>query len=142
MLSAQEIAEKWRKNVQGAGSSYKAGVLAVTTSPMEKAAQSKDLWVAGIQRAAESGTWEDGLRSVTLESWKIRTASTGADRFVQGAKDGEGKMQSFMTQWLPQAARIKTEVAAMPKGTIQDSIARAAKAIEMAANFRYKKPKM
>lgn len=141
MQSVSEIAAKWRKNTSNAGASYKAGVQAVTTSPMQKAVAAKEAWVRGIQQAAEDGRWEDGLMSVSLEAWKERTATTGADRFVQGTKDGEGKVQAFMQQFLPVAARIKAEVASMPKGTLQDSIARSTKAIEMAAAFRFKRPK-
>lgn len=141
MLSASEIAAKWKKNAQGAGDAFAKGVQSVTSSPMMKAAAKKDEWLRGIQRAADDGSWEEGLASVTLEGWKERTATTGMRRYVDGTKDGEGKVAAFMQQWLPVAGRISTEVKAMPKGSLSDSIARATKAIEMASQFRFKKPK-
>lgn len=134
-----DVANKWKQRLVASVPQIKAGVMAVTKSPMAAAAQQKAAYVAGVQRAADSGKWEAGLASVTLQQWQDATANKGAARIATGAEQATPKMTTFLQQLLPFTAQVKATVAAMPKGTVEDSIARATAAIRMMSQFRFSK---
>ena len=138
-LSPQEIADKWKRNTTAAIPSYKSGVMAVTVSPMQKAAAQSERYVEGVRKSVESGKWQAGLLGRTLQDWQARTAGAGAERIARGAMDAVPAVVSFQTQLAPVVARIKQAVAQMPKGTVEDSIARSAAAIRMMKEFSYRK---
>lgn len=140
-LSGQEIADKWKRNLTASIPTIKAGVMAVTQSPMAKAAQRADAYAEGVRRAVESGKWQEGLMSVPLETWKDRTATAGTERISRGAGDALNKVVAFQTQLKPTTDRIRAMVDAMPKGSIEDSIARSAAAIRTMSEFRFRKPR-
>lgn len=138
-LDPGAAAAKWRQRISNSVQAVKDGVNAVTESPMEKAAQAKDRYVAGVMRAAESGRYEDGLRSVSLATWKKLTADKGAGRIATGAQEAETKMRDFYQQFLPFAAQVSAEVQAMPKGSIEDSEQRMIANMRKLAQFRFRK---
>lgn len=133
---ARQIAELWVQKMAQSADKYKSGVNGVTTSPMEAAAAAKDRYLAGIQAAAAEGRWEAGLRRTSLSAWKAKTASKGAERLASGARDAKEDMIRFQTEWLPVSERISAECAEMPKGTIEDSLQRVRKMMEMARQFK------
>lgn len=140
MLSPQQVAEKWRSNTSNAQQAFKDGVNGVTISPMEKAAAAQDRFLSGIQQAVSSGRWAAGLRSRTLEQWKASMTGKGAARIAGGVADAVPKMVAFMTTWLPLQQQLRDRVAAMPKGSVADSINRAAFAISFNAAFSKRLP--
>lgn len=139
MATPEEVALKWKRNLVGATQTIRDGVNAVTTSPTEAAAKRKDAWLAGIQRAAQSGKWEANLRAVTLSEWRDKMINIGIPRISAGADAATPAVEAFMQQLLPKCEQIKQAVKAMPKGTIQDSIARMTKAVTMMSEFKYKR---
>lgn len=136
MADARAIAEMWASKMAQSADKYRAGVQAVTTNPMEAAAAAKDRMLAGIQAAVADGRYEAGLRKWTTAAWKQRTATKGGERLASGAREAKEDFARFLTAWLPVAENIKAEVASMPKGTIEDSLARVRKNIEMAKEFK------
>ena len=138
-LTPQEIAEKWKRNLTASIPAYKAGVMAVTVSPMAKAAARQEAYVEGVRKAAESGKWAAGLLSRTKEEWQARTAGAGAERITRGAADATPLVAQFQQQLAPVTARIKAAVDAMPKGSLEDSIARSTAAIRMMSEFKFRK---
>lgn len=140
-LNSQEIAAKWQRNTGAAQTAMKEGVMRVTESPMERAAQAKDRYVAGVQAAADSGKWEEGLRSVSLDDWKRLMIDKGVARVAGGVKEAMPKMVQFMDQLLPYTDAVSREIQAMPKGTLSDSAARMVKNMEKMSEFRFRKRK-
>jgi len=57
-------------------------------------------------------------------------------RLQTGAAKGLPKMQSFMDEWLPYEETLRARIDAMPKGTLEASIARATEAIRFNKAFR------
>lgn len=137
--SPQQVAAKWKNRTVSAVPQMKAGVQAVTSSPMEKAAARADEYLAGVQRAVTEGTYQAGLRSVSLQEWKDATAGKGADRVAAGAAAAEQKMADFMGQLLPVTDRVKQATAAMPAGKGEAARARMNAAFDMMSQFRYRK---
>lgn len=130
------VAQKWASRMAGSGEAMKAGVAAVTTAPTELAAQAKDRYLAGVMRAAEEGKFEEGLRAVSLSDWQRAMTNKGVPNMQTGAREGVTKVEKFMRDFLPFAEQVSQEIAAMPKGSLEDSIARARAAITKMASYR------
>lgn len=136
---AATVVNKWKRNLTGASQTIKDGVSSTTKNPMALAAAQKAKWVAGVQRAADEGTWEAGLRSVSVESWKNSVLTKGIQRMAAGVEGATDKQMAFFSQLLPYTARVSAEIQAMPKGTLEDGIARAEAAIRKMHDFRYQR---
>lgn len=137
-LTGAQVAEKWKNRMANAAPQVKAGVMAVQSSPMEKAAQRADAYAAGVARAVEQGTYQAGLRAVSLDDWKTATAGKGADRIASGAAGAMAKQAAFFDWLLPKTDQVKATIAAMPKGSKEDSRARLNKAFDMMSAIKYK----
>lgn len=135
-LTVAQVVEKWAKNGAGSGEAVKAGVNAVQESPMEKAAAAQDRWVAGVQRAAQSGKYAANLRAVSLSDWKNMMINKGIPNMQNGYAQGKAKFQRFMNEFLPYARDVSQQIKQMPRGTLQQSIDRARKTIELMAEFK------
>lgn len=134
--SINEIAKKWSRNLAGSTDSIRAGVQAVTESPTEKAARRQDAYIDGVQRAVQDGKWQRGLRRVSNEQWKEATLTKGLPRIAAGAAAAQGKMESFMAEWMPHEEALQRKLESMPRGTLEQNKARALAAIDHNANFR------
>jgi len=134
--SPVQVTEKLIRNLQAATESVRSGVQSVTTSPTEQAAEQADLMLLKITEAVNSGKWGDALRKVSLNEWKNAMLDKGLPRISSGIAAAKPKIQAFFEDWLPYEEAISQTVKAMPKGTIEDSIARAAAVIRHNANFK------
>ena len=135
-VTAAQAAEKWARNLGNSTEDIKRGINAVEVSPTELAAQAKDKWVAGVQRAAQEGKFEAGLRRVNLADWRKAAIEKGLPRISSGAQAAVPKMTAFMTDLLPHEARLMEEIDVMPDTTIEDSIARMGACARGMASFR------
>jgi hypothetical protein len=138
MLTPQQVSEKWSRNLSGSAEQIRQGVQAVTTSPGEVAIQRKQSYIDGVNRSFTDGTYERGQRSYTLEDWKRMMVEKGVARISGGATAAKPRMEAFMSQWLPVQAELSRRIQNMPKGSLADSQARAAAAIEHNAAYRGK----
>ena len=129
------VAKKWAQNLGSAGTAITAGVNAVQTSPMSKAAANVNGYLSGVQNAVNSGKWVRGLNRRTLQDWQSAMLTKGVPRIGTGAQAAIPKMQAFMTQFLPYEA---SAVAALPpRGDINANKARALAMID--ANHAFKR---
>lgn len=135
-LSPQALAQKWARNIGAATESIKAGVNAVTVSPTEKAARAQDQYLLGVQRAVSDGKYAAGLRRVTLADWQQAMLNKGIPRVASGAMAAQPKMESFLSEFLPHVQAGQRMLESMPRGDIQQNIARAVAMIEHNAKFR------
>jgi len=134
--TVQQITEQWKRNLAAAGETIRAGVDAVKESPMEQAARAKDRWKQAVMEAADDGRFEAGLRSVSLSDWKEAMKKKGVERLTSGAASGAAKMQKFLQEYMPVAEAISAECKTMPRGTLEDSIARVRYAMEKSKEFK------
>lgn len=128
------VTDKWANNLSASTESIRAGVQAVTVSPTEKAAAKADDWVAGVTRSKEK--FQRGLRRVSNADWQNAMIEKGLPRVASGAQAAKPKMESFMREFLPHVDRVAQQVRAMPKGGIENGIARATAQIRGNATFR------
>lgn len=132
----QAVAQKWSRNLGNSGQDIQAGVQAVTQPPGAKAAANVAGWIAGIQRAQQK--WQTNVGRVTLGDWQNAMITKGLPRIATGAAAAEAKFATFMTSFLPYVNRGAAQVAAMPKGGLQNGIQRAIAQITW--NSQYQRP--
>lgn len=122
-VSAQQAATKWRDRLSAASQQITDGVNGVTTAPGQKAAAAKGLWLARVTAAQDK--WAARVASVSLPEWQAAMINTGIPRIAQGAAAKVGKVEAFMTDFLPYLDQGVAKVNAMPKGDINASVQRA-----------------
>ena len=130
----QMSAEKWARNTGASTEAYKRGVDLVQESPMEKAANNTAAYIAGVQRAVDSGKFQASLRRVPLSVWKDKTKTVGAQRLAAGAAAAKPKMENFMRQFFPHLAAGMASLP--PRGTLDQNLARADRMARHNAEFR------
>lgn len=128
-----QVAQTWASRLGAADAEIRAGVSRVTQAPGEAAAQQADAWIAGIQRSRDK--WARNVSAVTLSQWQNAMITKGLPRIAQGAQQAIPKVQQFMTQFLPYVEQGAATVRQMPKGTVEQGIARAAAMIRHNAGF-------
>lgn len=134
MKDPNAVAEKWARNLGASTEDIRRGVQAVTVSPGQKAAAAAELWVRNT--AASRDKFARNTSRVSLNEWQTATIEKGLPRVASGAQAAQPKMQSFMAEFLPYAERVKAQIATMPKGGIENSIARSAQAIRAFSQFK------
>lgn len=130
----QQVAQKWMTRLQGASQQITDGVNAVTQAPGAKAAASKALWVQQVTASADK--WAARTGAVTLDQWKNAMLTVGIPRVATGAQAKVGKVESFMTEFLPYVETQAAKVRSMPKGGLANGIARATAMIQANAQFK------
>ena len=128
------VADKWATNLTNSTQSITNGVNAVTTAPGQKAAQAVDLWAQRV--AASRNKWATNVGKVTLEEWKSKMINVGIPRVASGATANKPKVANFLTKFLPFQEQVTNQVRAMPKGTIEQSIARMTAQVRGTAQYQ------
>src|ERR1035437_6282370 len=95
----EQAAANWSSKLAGSTDRIKAGVQAVTTPPGALAAKAAGVWAQNT--AAAQAKYQRNVGNVSLAQWQDATLNKGLQRIASGATAGQGKMQSFMTQFLP-----------------------------------------
>lgn len=132
--TVQSIVDKWVRNSQAGTESAKIAVEAVTENPCALAAAKKTEYVNGVANAQNK--WEEKLRAVTLQDWKKAMLSKGIPRMAQGIADAKPKMTKFMQEFMPFVTQAAAEVRQMPKGSLEQGIARMTAMVRKLAEFR------
>lgn len=135
-VTAQEYAEKWKRRLSGAQEDIRRGVSKVTQSPGAQAAQAQDRMLSGVTDAVTSGRWARNVGAVSTEQWKQATLDKGLPRIASGAQAAESKMARVAATLLPAVDAAAAKARAMPKGTIEDSVNRAASFMRDMRNYR------
>jgi hypothetical protein len=139
MKSAQQITQKWQRGMQSATQAMKDGVAAVTEAPGAKAAAAAPLYLAGVQKAIDSGKFQANSAAVPLESWRQAYINKGIPRVSAGVTEAKSTMDDFFSQLLPVAEASSRDVAAMPKGTLEDSKQRMIRNMENMSRFKFQR---
>lgn len=136
ITTAANAANRWASGMAGAAEKIKAGVNAVTEAPTAKAARRSDAYLAGVQRALASGKYQASLERVTLQEWQKAMNDKGVMRVASGAAEAKGKFQSFMSEFLPYVENAVRELESMPRGDLEQNIARATAMMRKLSQFK------
>lgn len=135
-VTAQQATEKWVTRLSAASQQITDGVNGVTTAPGLAAGKAVELWAQRV--IAAKPKWKARVESVSLGDWQRSMIEVGIPRISQGAQAKKGKVEDFMTQFLPHVDQGVAQVKNMPKGDIGASVARAAFMIQWNAKFQRK----
>lgn len=135
-MNAADIASRWQNGMAGASEKMRQGIDAVTTSPTEKAASAVDRMLAGLQRAIAEGKVQRGLRRITLEGWKKAAKEKGIPRVASGAAAAKPNVQDFFQEFIPHLEGVVRGLESMPRGDLEQNIARASFVMRENAKFR------
>lgn len=136
MKSVENVLEKYLANGSSASAqkAYRDGIGSVQINPMEQAAapEAEARYLANVQESVTSGRRRESLLKTSLQEWKSKAAAK-ADRLASGIRESKDRMRQFLSGFLPYVQQAADEVRRMPKGTLEDSKARAARMIELNA---------
>jgi hypothetical protein len=135
-VNAQEYQEKQARNLKASLPDIRAGINKVTESPTAKAANKKEKMRQNLNAAIDNGSWEAGLRKVSLEQWKEKALNKGVDRIASGIDGAKDKVISFAEKLLTYEGTAQQEIAKMPDLTLDDSINRATSWMRKMAKFK------
>lgn len=123
-VTPQEYAEKWARRLRGATEDIRRGIEKVTVAPGELAAQQQEAMLTNFVEAVNSGLWASRVQSVSLQDWKDAAINKGINRIGAGVEAAQPKMARIAAELLPAVDAAAAVAHAMPKVTLEDSIAR------------------
>jgi len=123
MLTPTQISQKWLTNFGNGTQAMTDGVNAVQTAPGQLAAAQSALWLQRLQQSQQK--WATRVAAVPLADWKASMISLGIPRAQQGAQQKQARYTAFITEYMAFLQGAVSQVRAMPKGSLGQSIARA-----------------
>ena len=137
-LTPEEYAEKQARNLKNSLPDIRQGIERVSQAPGQAAARAQNRMKDNLNRAIDDGRWAQKVAGVTLEEWKNKALNKGVDRIgpcIDAAYNSQVQMAGRLLSAVDQAA---SAARSMPKGTMQDSIARMTKFVTDMHNFKGK----
>ncbi len=125
-VNAAQWLEKWGRRLNSAGTDITNGVNRVKEAPGVKAAAAQELMLAKLIESIQSGQWARAVSGVSLSDWKESMIKKALPRIAQGVTAAQGKKGAIIEALLKAVDNAAAEANALPKGSIEDSIARAA----------------
>lgn len=125
-LTAQQWLSKWGTNLNAASQYITQGVNRVTTAPGQQAAAAADRMLAGITQSVTSGAWAARTGAVTLPQWQSAMTSKGIPRIPQGVTQAQNTKVQSITNFLSAVDAAVADTNALPKGGLEQNIARSA----------------
>lgn len=128
-----ENAAKWQRRLSAATTDVQAGINRVAQAPGQRAAAQKAAWQQNVVAAADK--WERRVAAVPLEEWK-RAALEGTARIASGAQAKVGKVEAFQNEFIPHLERVQQRLANMPRGSLEQNLARMLENARMNSQFK------
>lgn len=134
-VTPQEFADKWSRRLGAAGEDIRRGIARTTEAPGIAAAAQQAVMLQNVTAAVSSGKWARRVGAVSLQDWQKSTTEKGIPRIATGAQAAQGKMARVASELLPAVDAAAAMANALPKGTIEDSVNRAATFMREMAKF-------
>lgn len=122
-VTPDQGAAKWASRLSGATQDITTGVQGVTEAPGIAAARSKALWLQQVTASADK--WARRVSAVSLTDWQTSMIQKGIPRIASGAQAAVPKMTAFLADFLPYVDQGVQALKSMPKGGVENGIARA-----------------
>lgn len=124
-VNAQQWLAKWGTNLGAASTYIKNGVSAVQVAPGVSAAAASDRMLAGVTASVQSGKWQRAVSGVSLQSWQNAMINKGIPRLPQGITQAQATKTNSITTLLAAVDNATAASNALPKGGLEQGIARA-----------------
>lgn len=132
-VTPDQGAAKWARNLSAATQDITTGVQGVREAPGLAAARSKALWLQQVTASADK--WARRVSAVSLDEWQRSMIEKGIPRIGQGAQSAIPKMTAFLADFLPYVQQGVDNLRNMPKGGVENGIARASAMIRHNAAY-------
>lgn len=123
-LTPEEYAAKQARNLKNSLQDIRDGISRVTVAPGVAAVAQQDKMRNNIIASLDSGLWASKTRAVTLQDWQDKALNKGVDRISAGIDAAHDDQVAMAGRLLPIVDAAAQKARAMPKNTLQDSIAR------------------
>ena len=137
-LTPEEYASKQARNLKNSLPDIRSGIERVSTAPGASAAAAQSRMKDNLIRSIDDGRWAAKVRGGSLEEWKTAALTKGVDRIAQGIDQAHDKQVQMAGRLLAAVDSAAQKSNALPKGTIQDSIARMTTFVEDMHKFKGK----
>lgn len=124
-VNAQQWLQKWGTNLNASSQYIKDGVNRVQVAPGVSAANAADRMLAGVTASVQNGTWQRKVSAVPLQSWQQSMINKGIPRLAQGVTQAQGTKQNSITALLAAVDTASNAANQLPKGGLEQGIARA-----------------
>jgi len=124
-VTPQEWLDKWGRRLNAAAPDMAAGIDRVKTAPGQSAADAQELMLARITEAIQSGRWAKAVSAVTLSDWQDAMKTKAIPRIAAGVAVAQKRKTAEIAALLDAVDQAAAEAHKLPKGTIEQSIARA-----------------
>lgn len=121
----QQWMDKWSTNLTNSTQYIKNGVARVQQAPSQGAIAAKDRMKANLNAAIDSGAWERGLSKVSLSDWQTAMTTKGIANLAGGIATAKTKKLGAVTQLLTAVDTATAAANQLPKGGLEQGIARA-----------------
>lgn len=131
----QAGADAWAASSGSAQTAFTDGVQSTQVDVVARAIAQQNVMQANFAEAVSSGRWARRLNEVGTAGWKARTIAKAAN-YGTGIAAGKDRYAAAAAKLYPYIAQGQTMIAAMPKGNIGASKARAAAWIDYMASYK------
>jgi len=128
-------ADNWANSAGGAQQKYTTGVQNTTKDVVGNAIAQQNVMVSNFNQSVTSGRWASRLSAVGNSGWKTSTVAK-ASNYGTGIAAAKSKYLAAAQKLYPYIAQGQAMIAAMPKGTLADSKARATAMIDYMAAYK------
>jgi hypothetical protein len=124
-VNAQQWLDKWGRRLSAAGPDITAGIQRTTKDPGALAAAQKALWTAKLADPNVQNAWATNVSKVGAANWKAAMTNKGIPRLAQGITAAQANKGARITSLLSAVDAAVADANALPRGTIDQNIARA-----------------
>lgn len=124
-VNAQQWLDKWGRRLNAAGQDIQNGVQRVQTAPGQAAAAAQQLMLQRLTDSVTSGVWARQVSKVSLADWQNAMVNKAIPRIPQGVATAQKNKAGNITALLSAVDNAAAQANALPKGGIEQSIARA-----------------
>lgn len=125
-VTAAQWMDKWARRLNAAQPDIQAGIDRVQVAPGALAAQAQDRYIAGVMEAAQDGTWANAVSKVSLQDWKNAAKTKGGQRMAAGITQAQATKMAKIQQSLQAVDAAVADISSMPRGGLEQNIARSA----------------
>jgi len=125
-LTAQQWMDKWSRRMSAAGPDIQSGVARVQTAPGVSAAAASSRMLAGVTAAINNGTWQARVSAVPLSAWQSAMTTKGLNRINDGVQQASKTKVGAIQTFLSAVDAAVSDTNTLPKGSLEQNIARSA----------------
>jgi len=123
-LNAQQYLDKWGRRLSAAGPDISAGVDRTSKDPGSLAAAAQGRWSASLADPKTQAAWAHNVAAVGPAAWKTAMKNKGIPRLQQGIAAAQTNKVQRITNLLSAVDATSADIAALPKGGLEQNIAR------------------